>query len=125
MNGKQSGFTLIELVIVIILLGILAASITPRFQDIQDNARQAVVDSGVAAVKSAALISFAENQGVPVTGASVQAEVDFDNPPRVQFQTDPLVCNAGGAGDTVFVIEHVDDTTVTSSGTIPNEFCQN
>jgi len=125
MNGKQSGFTLIELVIVIILLGILAASITPRFQDIQDNARQAVVDSGVAAVKSAALISFAENQGVPVTGASVQTEVDFDNPPRVQFETDPLVCNAAGAGDTVFVIEHVDDTAVTASGTIPNEFCQN
>ena len=69
MKDQQSGFTLIELVIVIVLLGILTAVIAPKFVDIQSNARQAIVDAGVGAVKSAALIQFAANQGVPVTGA--------------------------------------------------------
>ena len=82
-SDKFNGFTLIELVIVIILLGVLAATITPRFQNIQDDARQAVVDAAVGAVKSAALISFAANQGVAVTGATVEGQVDFDG--SVQF----------------------------------------
>lgn len=44
---KQQGFTLIELVIVVIILGFLAAAAVPRFIDATDDARDASVD-GVA-----------------------------------------------------------------------------
>lgn len=44
---KQQGFTLIELVIVVIILGFLGAAAVPRFLDVTDDARDASVE-GVA-----------------------------------------------------------------------------
>jgi len=41
---KQAGFTIIELVVVIILLGIMAATALPRFMNVTDEAHAAVVD---------------------------------------------------------------------------------
>lgn len=42
--GRQSGFTIIELVVVIILLGIMAATALPRFMDVTDEAHASVVE---------------------------------------------------------------------------------
>ena len=42
--NKQKGFTIIELVVVILLLGILTATALPRFMDVTDEAHAAVVD---------------------------------------------------------------------------------
>ena len=41
---KQTGFTIIELVVVIVLLGIMAATALPRFMDVTSEAHSAVVD---------------------------------------------------------------------------------
>ncbi|MDW3189737.1 type II secretion system protein, partial [Vibrio sp. Vb0932] len=38
---KQTGFTLIELVVVIVILGILAVTAAPRFLNLQNDAREA------------------------------------------------------------------------------------
>ncbi len=89
MVRNEKGFTIIELVVVIVILGILAAVAFPKFQDLSTDAKTAVVSGAVAAVKSAAVITFARNSGVVVTFASVQAQVTADN---VTFSGD---CTAG------------------------------
>jgi MSHA pilin protein MshA len=50
---KQKGFTLIELVVVIVILGILAVTAAPKFIDITSDAKGAVLDAGKAALNSA------------------------------------------------------------------------
>ena len=60
MNKKQAGFTLIELVMVIVILGILSAFALPRFADLTGNARAASIDGLAGALKSAAAIAHAQ-----------------------------------------------------------------
>jgi len=56
---KQSGFTLIELIMVIVILGVLSAFALPRFADLGDDAETAATEGALAAVKSAAGIVHA------------------------------------------------------------------
>ncbi len=59
MNKRAAGFTLIELVIVIVILGILAAAALPRFSDLSTDARISSVNGIAGSLRSAAAISHA------------------------------------------------------------------
>lgn len=72
----QGGFTLIELVIVIVVLGILAATAVPRYANLAPDARQAVRDGAEGGLKAARTIFVAKSKGVDPTVTELAAAMD-------------------------------------------------
>ena len=58
---NQKGFTLIEIIAVLVILGILAAVAVPRFINMQADAQEYAVQGAVAALKSTATMQYAQN----------------------------------------------------------------
>lgn len=115
--NKQTGFTLIELVMVIVIIGFLAAMAVPRFFDMTTEARDAAREGTVGAVRSAHAIAIAEfkraptlteladrvtSNGAPADvaadGSGVQVTIDTTNYIVQTFQNDDCTgATAAGA----------------------------
>lgn len=61
----QAGFTLVELIVVIVILGILAAVAIPKLTTTSDSAYISVQDATLGALKSAWSIAYAKKKGSP------------------------------------------------------------
>ena len=64
MTKKQKGFTLVELMIVVAIIGVLAAVAIPKFADMLEKSREGATKGNLSAIKSAASNYYADQQGM-------------------------------------------------------------
>ncbi len=76
---NENGFTLIELVMVIVLLGILAAVAIPKFIDLQNEARDASLRGVVGAMGGAMAVNYAARSADSTKGSAVANCTDVTN----------------------------------------------
>jgi len=103
LHRKSKGFTLIELMIVVAIIGILAAIAIPRFANLIDRAREARTQGNLGSLRSALAIYYGSTDGTwPTAGtlAATLVPVYIDAIPTVMLPNSYAVDHADTANET-------------------------
>jgi MSHA pilin protein MshA len=87
MKAKQQGFTLVELVVVIVILGILAAVAIPRYAGFTKEARIAALNGLAGAIRSSVMVVQGRYIALGLTGAAATPVTMLDGTTTVAVST--------------------------------------
>jgi MSHA pilin protein MshA len=116
--NKQKGFTLIELIIVIVILGILAVTAAPRFIDLQEDARESALEGVKAALQGGSQLVYAKAAIAGVQRSSVAVDVVLSSGTISTIFGYPRAEDVASAAEVAkFMDLSVGDFTVAAGGT--------
>lgn len=102
-HKSEGGFTLIELVIVIVILGILAAVAIPKYEDMREQARVATLKGQLGSIRSAIAIQYARNAlngsaTFPTLDGTIFADGNVPKEPMNNLNTVKTTAGVNNAG---------------------------
>jgi len=126
MKSNQKGFTLIEIIAVLIVLGILAAVAVPRFMDLTTDAKKqaanAAVAEGVARANMLIAKGILSSGGSIPTAASVVADLNASYQSAGDFSISYAGAGGGGTAGTISVSGWGVSGNVVDGGTVSKAF---
>lgn len=116
--GNERGFTWIELLLLVALVGILSALAMPKIQKLREAAREAATQANIAAIKSAISIYYGDHEGIWPDTLDVNDKTPgygfgnyLENMPKVKA-THPRDPSKSPAGDEVVYKSFTDEPSL-------------